>query len=304
VSNNNIKLGIIYGLSAYLIWGFLPIYWKLLDNVNAGAVLSHRIIWSFIFMIIFILVTKKGTLFIQQCKDIFANKKVFITIVSASLIISLNWLVFIWAVQNGYVIQTSLGYYINPLISVLFGVVFLREKLSNLQLFSFILAGLGVLYLTFDYGVFPWVSFLLAITFASYGLLKKVANVNAVYGLAIETFIVTPIALFYLLITFGGDIGFAGTSASEAILLLLSGAATAVPLLLFGLSVINIPLTMAGFLQYIAPTIMLLIGVFMYNEPFTSAHGVAFTFIWMSLIIFMYSSFRKQNKHRKQHLSS
>lgn len=298
MSNNDIKSGIIYGLFAYLLWGFLPIYWKFLENIDAGAVLAHRIIWSFVFMIGFILVTKRWSLFIQQCKRIFHNKKVLITITMASLLISFNWLIFIWAVQNGYVVQSSLGYYINPLISVLFAIIFLSERLSRLEMLSFVLAGVGVVYLTIDYGVFPWVSFVLAITFASYGLLKKIANVDATFGLAIETLIVTPIALLYLWFTFGANLGFQDTSGTEIILLTLSGAATAIPLLLFGIAVIKIPLSMIGFLQYIAPTIMLLIGVFLYKEAFTSAHSVTFSFIWLSLVLYMYSSLRNQRKRR------
>lgn len=298
MSNNNIKSGIIYGLSAYLLWGFLPIYWKFLENVDAGAVLAHRIIWSFVFMISFILITKRWSLFIQQCKNIVTNKKVLITITIASILISFNWLIFIWAVQNGYVVQSSLGYYINPLISVLFAIVFLQEKLSQLQILSLVLAGIGVVYLTIDYGVFPWISFILAITFASYGLLKKIANVDATFGLAIETLVVTPIALVYLWFTFGANMGFQDTSYTEILLLVFSGAATAIPLLLFGMAVITIPLSMIGFLQYIAPTIMLLIGVLLYKEAFTSAHAITFGFIWLSLVLYMYSSLRNQRKRR------
>lgn len=298
MSNNNIKSGIIYGLSAYLLWGFLPIYWKFLENVDAGAVLAHRIIWSFVFMISFILITKRWSLFIQQCKNIVTNKKVLITITIASILISFNWLIFIWAVQNGYVVQSSLGYYINPLISVLFAIVFLQEKLSQLQILSLVLAGIGVVYLTIDYGVFPWISFILAITFASYGLLKKIANVDATFGLAIETLVVTPIALVYLWFTFGANMGFQDTSFTEILLLVFSGAATAIPLLLFGMAVITIPLSMIGFLQYIAPTIMLLIGVLLYKEAFTSAHAITFGFIWLSLVLYMYSSLRNQRKRR------
>ena len=294
--DKKIRHGIFYGLSAYIIWGFLPIYWKLLDNVDAGAVLAHRIIWSFVFMILFILVTKKWSLFIQQCKEIFLNAKVVTLITVASLLISFNWLIFIWAVQNEFVVQASLGYYINPLISVLLGMIFLREKLSKLQIFSFILAGIGVIYLTFDYGIFPWVSFVLAITFALYGLLKKVANVSAVFSLAIETLIVTPIALVYILFVFGGNMGFGQTTISETLLLLFSGVATAVPLLLFGMTVIRIPLSMVGFLQYIAPTLMLILGVFLFGEAFTTAHIITFTLIWLSLIIYMYSSIRDRER--------
>lgn len=298
MSSSKGNIGIIYGLSAYLLWGFLPIYWKFLEGVDAGAVLAHRIIWSFVFMLLFILITKQWTLFIEQCKAIFSNKKVLLSITVASLVISLNWLIFIWAVQNDFVVQSSLGYYINPLISVLFAMIFLGERLANLQIFSFVLAGIGVVYLTIDYGVFPWVSLLLAISFAVYGVLKKVANVNAVHGLAIETLIVTPIALGYLLFTYGGNLGFSGVSPAEVTLLTFSGVATAIPLLLFGLAVVTMPLSVIGFLQYIAPTIMLLIGVFLYGEAFTSAHAITFIFIWISLVLYMYSSLRAQRKQR------
>lgn len=298
MTDKHIKQGIIYGLCAYIIWGFLPIYWKLLDGVDAGAVLAHRILWSFVFMIIFIFATKQWSLFVEQCKEIFLNVKVVTLITAASLLISFNWLIFIWAVQNEYVVQASLGYYINPLISVLLGMIFLRERLSKLQITSFVLAGIGVFYLTFDYGVFPWVAFILAFTFAMYGLLKKVANVSAVFSLAIETLIVTPIALLYLIVVFGNDLGFGQTNMTESLLLLFSGMATAIPLLLFGMTVIRIPLSMVGFLQYLAPTLMLILGVFLYGEPFTKAHIITFTLIWMSLIIYMYSSIQNQRRRK------
>lgn len=296
MNDSKVKSGIIIGIVAYLIWGFLPIYWKLLDNVPSGAVLAHRIIWSFVFMILYILMTKQSSLFIQQCKEIFLNKKVLLTITAASFVISLNWLTFIWAVQHDFVVQTSLGYYINPLISVVLGMFFFKEKLSKAQVFSVVLAGIGVAYLTIDYGTFPWVSFALAITFATYGLLKKIANVSAVFSLAIETLLVTPIALIYLLYTFGVGIGFGHATLSKDIFLLFSGVATAIPLLLFGMAVISIPLSMSGFLQYIAPTLMLFIGVFLYGEAFTTAHIITFSFIWVSLFIYMTSSIRIQKR--------
>src|SRR5690625_4503160 len=173
MENQNIKKGIFYGVSAYLLWGFLPIYWKLLESTSADVILAHRIIWSFLFMMIFIVVTKRLPTFLKECKRILHDKRTILIIVAASLFISTNWLIFIWAVQSGYVIQTSLGYYINPLMSVLFGVLFFKEKLTNAQTISTILAGIGVLYLTFSYGVFPWVSLSLAVSFAIYGVLKK-----------------------------------------------------------------------------------------------------------------------------------
>lgn len=301
MNDNKVKSGIILGIIAYILWGFLPIYWKLLDNVPSGAVLAHRIVWSFVFMVLYILFTKRWTLFIQQCKDIFFNAKVLLAITAASIVISLNWLTFIWAVQHDYVVQASLGYYINPLLSVLLGMIFLQEKLSKAQFLSFLLASIGVAYLTIDYGTFPWVSFALAISFATYGLFKKVANVSAVFSLAIETLLVTPLALGYLIFTFGIGIGFGDATITKDILLLFSGVATAIPLLLFGMSVINIPLSMVGFLQYIAPTIMLIIGVFFYGEPFTTAHIITFSLIWISLFIYMSASIRERKKKSTSH---
>lgn len=304
MNEQNVKKGVLYGISAYLLWGFLPIYWKLLESASAGVVLAHRIIWSFIFMIIFIIVTKRLKVFIKECKRILHHKRTMLLITAASLIISANWLIFIWAVQAGHVIQTSLGYYINPLMSVLLGVLFLKERLTPVQIISFILAGIGVIYLTISYGVFPWISLSLAITFAVYGLLKKVVHISSVFSLAIETMIVTPAALIYLLTMFGSNLGFANGSASVNGLLMTAGIATAIPLLLFGSSVQYIPLSMVGFLQYIAPTIMLFIGIFLYGEEFTSAHLFTFTLIWISLILYMSTSLQKKQKIRTDHQKS
>lgn len=299
MTERNIKYGIIYGTSAYIIWGILPMYWKLLDDTRADVVLAHRIIWSFVFMVAFILFTKKGKLFKEQCKQLIKDKKKLITITIASIVISVNWLIFIWSVQSGMVIQASLGYYINPLMSILLGVFILKEKLSKAQTLSVILAGIGVGYLTFSYGIFPWVSIALASSFALYGLLKKIVNIDAIYSLTIETLMITPLALIYLLSMFGPTLGFSNASLSTNSLLIAAGVTTAVPLLLFGLAVLNLPLSMAGILQYIAPTIMLFIGVFLYDELFTQAHLVTFTLIWLSLILYMTSSL-KQNKASRQ----
>ena len=290
------KQGIFYGIFAYVLWGVLPVYWKLLDTTGADIVLAHRIIWSFVFMLVFILATKRWAAFITEWKRIIRNRKTFLTISSASLVISLNWLIFIWAVQHDYVVQASLGYYINPLVSVLFAVIFLKESLSKLQTFSFIVAGIGVLYLTMNYGVFPWVSLMLAFSFASYGLLKKIASLDATFSLAIETLVVTPVALLYLWATAGISLGFSEEHVSIITLLIGAGVATAIPLLLFGSAVLYIPLSMVGFLQYIAPTFMLLLGVFLYNEPFTQAHIITFTLIWVSLVMYMFSSFQQHKK--------
>lgn len=300
MNNTNQKNGIIYALFAYLIWGFLPIYWKSLEGITAGPILAHRIIWAFLLLLIIILVTKQFRGFVKSIKDVFNSKKVLIILFSASIIISFNWLIYIWAVQNAHVIQTSLGYYINPLLNVVLGMLFLKERLSKAQTLSVALAAVGVLYLTISYGQFPWIALILASTFAVYGLLKKLITLNPIFSLTIETLFIAPIALIYLTFFNDSDTAFLALTPMTITLLIGGGVVTAVPLLLFGKAVQHISLSMAGILQYLAPTLILLIGVFLYDEPFTQAHLFAFVFIWSALIIYMISSI-KQNSHKSKH---
>ncbi|WP_047980580.1 EamA family transporter RarD [Ornithinibacillus contaminans] len=292
MEQNTEKLGMLYAASAYIIWGFLPIYWKLVDQVDAGEILAHRIIWSFVFMVLVILSVRKWSGFVQEFKRIIKDKKKFMFITLASVVISLNWLTYIWAVNSNHVIQASLGYYINPLISILLAIIVLKEKLTKSQALSVLLAGTGVLYLTISYGVFPWVSLFLAISFALYGVFKKVVDIPAMYGLAIETMIVTPIALIYLLIIPTNSFSAPNSSLADILLLIGGGIVTALPLLLFASGAKRIPLAMVGFLQYIAPTLMLIIGVFLYHETFSKEHFVAFGLIWLALIIYLASVYR------------
>ncbi|WP_099159312.1 EamA family transporter RarD [Virgibacillus ndiopensis] len=288
------KIGIIYTAGAYLLWGFLPIYWKLVQQVSAGEILAHRIVWSFLFMIGVILCVRKWSEFIKECKIIMQDKKKLIGITLASIVISINWLTYIWAVNSDHVIQASLGYYINPLVSILLGIIVLKERLTRSQLLSFLIAGVGVINLAVSYGVFPWVSILLALSFGFYGLLKKMVDIGAMFGLAIETMIVTPIAFIYLL-AISDNVGFTSGDLFNSTNLLLIGAgiATAVPLLMFATGAKQIPLSMVGFLQYIAPTIMLILGVFLYHETFSRAHLISFSLIWIALIIYMGSAQRR-----------
>ena len=287
--DREIKLGIFYTTFAYLLWGFLPIFWKQLDHVDAGQILAHRIIWSFVFMIIIVFVSKNWSKFIQECKMIWKTKKKLIGITCASLIISVNWLLFIIAVNAGHVLQASLGYYINPLVSILLGVIFLKERLSLWQIIATILAAIGVTFMTFQAGVFPYLSISLALTFGVYGLLKKIVPLKSMFGLTIETLLVTPIALIYLFQTNIGNITQIDWVSSTSGLFILSGVATAVPLLLFGAGAFRIPLSMVGFLQYLNPTIMLLVGVFLYKEPFTYVHLVTFGCIWSACLLYTLS---------------
>ena len=295
-----LNIGIFYALLAYLFWGFLPIYWKSLNEVNAGAVLAHRVVWSFVFLSLLVLLTRQTKPFIHAAYSIFKSKKTTVILFSASIVISLNWLTFIWAVQNDFVIQTSLGYYINPLISVVMGIVFLKERLSLAQGLSVSLVAISVLYLTFSYGVFPWVSLILAFSFATYGLLKKFIVINSIYSLTIETLFITPIALIFLLFFNQANTSFTEFPTSIILLLIGAGIATAVPLVLFGRAVQELSLSFIGILQYLAPTIMLLLGVFVYGESFTTAHFISFVLIWFALIIYITSSLL-DNSNKSKH---
>ncbi|MGX4670835.1 EamA family transporter RarD [Cerasibacillus sp. JNUCC 74] len=288
---SQIRSGSLYTIGAYVLWGFLPIYWKFLDHVSPGETLAHRIIWSFIFMFIIVLVTRNWHEFIDEWKTLLHDKRKLIGISLATVVISLNWLTFIWAVNSNHVVQASLGYYINPLISILLGIIVLKEAFTMRQTVSFILATIGVLYLTFSYGTFPWVSLLLATTFGLYGLLKKKLDIKAMTGLTIETMLIVPIAIIYVVMIPDHAFQINEFFSITNFLLMGAGVMTAVPLLLFASGAKRITLGMIGFLQYIAPTLMLLIGVFLYDEAFTSAHFIAFLFIWAALINYMLSSF-------------
>ncbi|TKD68303.1 EamA family transporter RarD [Pseudalkalibacillus hwajinpoensis] len=283
-------IGIVSGAGAYFLWGILPLYWKLVADVPSEEVLAHRIIWSFVFMIAILLVLGKLPSFQKELASILRQPKKLTAIAFASVFITINWYAFIWAVNHDHVIQTSLGYYINPLISVLLGILFLKERLSFWQMISFALATIGVLNLVFRFGEIPWVSLVLALSFGIYGLLKKTAKLGALTGLTIETLFITPFALIYLM-TVRNSIGDALYVENTMILALLLGAGivTAVPLLLFATGANRISLSMIGFLQYIAPTLMLIQGVFLYDETFTSAHFISFILIWAALLIFTLS---------------
>ena len=287
MENKEEKAGILYITAAYILWGFLPIYWKWIDHVPADEILAHRIVWSFVLMICIVFSLRKWKPFVQECKRIFNNKKQLFCITSASIVISLNWLTYIWAVNSDYVIQASLGYYINPLVSILLGMLVLKETLTKRQWVSFAIAGIGMLYLTFSFGVFPWVSLVLAFTFGLYGLLKKMVDMSAMFGLTIETMIVTPVAAIYLFAFPTQTVSVNSLFSGTGVLLIGAGIATAIPLLLFASGAKYIPLAMVGFLQYIAPTIMLVLGVFLFKETFSTAHFIAFALIWIALIIYM-----------------
>ncbi|MBB5323004.1 chloramphenicol-sensitive protein RarD [Anoxybacillus tepidamans] len=294
------KIGVIYTVVAYLIWGILPLYWKLLDHHTAAEILAHRIVWSFVFMIVLLAMTKQTQLCREQLLEMVKHPKLAGGVIASACLISVNWFIYIWAVNHGHIVEASLGYYINPLISVVLGMIVLKERLNIWQWISFLLAFLGVLIITFQYGKFPWIALSLALSFGFYGLTKKLASFDSAIGLTLETMIVTPLSLVYLIFLYSHYSATLSLSIWQALLLIGAGPATALPLLYFAKGTKRISLTMLGFLQYISPTLSLVLGVFLFRETFTKAHFYAFSFIWCALIIFSFSKTKRmQGWHHK-----
>ncbi len=282
------KKGVLYGIGAYVLWGFFPIYWKVLHQVSAFQVIGHRIGWSFIVLIFFIVITRQW----QEFRSVASNAKTIGIYAIAGVLLSINWLIYVWGVNADFIVETSLGYFINPLLSVLLGVLFLRERLRSAQWIPVVLAAIGVIYLTVVYGRLPWIALSLAFSFGFYGLVKKLAPLGSLYGLTLETAIVFPIALVYLIfVEINGAGAFLHNGMRIDLFLAGSGIVTTIPLLMFASAAKQIPLTMVGILQYIAPTLQFLIGVFIYKEPFDQAHLIGFGIVWIALIVFWVENF-------------
>lgn len=299
----NEQKGILYAFGAYGIWGLFPLYWRLLDQVDSMEILLSRVIWSFVFTTVFILILKHKNLLIEDLKTIWKNKKVFLALLAASFAISCNWFIYIFAVNNGHVIETSLGYYINPLITVLFGMLFFKERLSKMQLVAVIVAFIGVIVLTVSYGNIPWVAMLLAFSFATYGALKKKITLDATRGLAIETLFILPFALiYYIYIMSTNQMSFLHVSWQTDILLILAGVVTAIPLVLFSKGAKLLPQYLIGFIQYITPTTLLIFGIVLYHETFSTIEFISFSFIWLAILIFTVSTIVESRKrHNIEH---
>ena len=289
----NYKQGIFFGLAAYVLWGILPVYWKALKLVSPFEILSSRFMWSCVFVFLLIIFQKKWPLFAKEVKQVFSNVKTGAAMAAAGITISFNWGTFIWAVNNGHIVETSMGYYINPLVSILFAVVFLRERLDKMQLAAITCAFIGVASMVYSFGKIPWVSLTLAFTFALYGLLKKILPVSALTSIMLETLLITPLALVYEYNLWQQGVSFYASGNLQVIMMLTgAGVVTAIPLLLFTAGARLLPLKIIGFLQYISPTLTLLIGVFVYNEAFTASHLLAFGWIWAALLLFIVSQLR------------
>lgn len=280
--------GVLYALGAYSLWGLLPIYWKLLDQVPVFQLLGHRVVWSFVFLALTLLLTGQWT----SLKKTIRQPRTVLVYTLSSLLIGVNWFIYVWAVHEGFIIETSLGYFINPLLSVLTGVIFLRERLRAGQWLALAIAAGGVLYLTFAYGSLPWIALSLALSWSVYALVKKLAPLTSLQGLTLETAALLLPAIAYLIWSEveGRGILFHYSLGSD-ILLIATGLVTSLPLFLFALAVIRIPLSLIGVLQYLSPTLQFLIGLLIYHEPFDSSRFVGFALIWTALLVFALEGF-------------
>ncbi len=289
MDRKNYISGLIYGASAFTMWGLLPLYWKLVSAITPYQIFAQRVVWSFFFITFILVIRKRLPILIAALKSGNEWRKILLP----SLFISINWLLYIWAVNNNFVIETSLGYYINPLVLTLFGYIFYKERLNNLQKIGIGLAAIGVAVKTVLYGKLPIVALVLAVCFGSYGLLKKKSNLDSLTGLGFETMIIGFPSLIYMgLMEFSGR-GITGNlPGSFWLLIALSGIVTATPLLMYAESTKKLPLNVVGFLQYISPTIALMLGIFVFGEPFELGSLIAFSFIWIGLGFFTYSQFK------------
>jgi chloramphenicol-sensitive protein RarD len=296
-SHQEKKIGYIYTSLAYLLWGFLGLYWDALGTVSPLEILAHRILWGFIFIFtIMIFQSSKRVAFFTMLKEFKVNFKQFFYFFVASLAISGNWLIFIWAVIFGHIMEASLGLYITPIVSMVFGVFVVKDRIRTGTLISMLIAFLGVLVITYDYGKIPWIAISLATTSGIYGLVKKYIKADALVGLCKETMMVTPFAIVILVFLHQKNILDFGSNIHVSILLIFAGIFTVLPLLWFTEGVKRISLGTIGFFQYITPTITFLLGVFIFKNTITVVHWISFSFIWLSLAVFSFSSWKGKNK--------
>lgn len=283
------RLGVAYALAAYLSWGILPLYFKAVESVPTLEVLAHRVVWSLVFLVIVTTVRRRWAGF----RPLFRSRRIQLTLMVTTVLIAMNWGVFIWAVANGRLVEASLGYFITPLVSLLLGFVFLKERLRRLQTVAVVLAALGIVWMTARYGHPPLISMVLAFSFGFYGLLRKQVPATGVQGLTAETLMLTPVAAGWLIWKArAGDMVFLHTTPTMNVLLLSAGVLTAMPLIWFAEGARRLRLATMGFMQYLAPTGQFLLAVAFFGEAFTSDHVVTFGLIWTALALYSYDTFR------------
>ena len=289
------RAGLLFGLGAYLAWGVMPLYFKALAHVSALEIVAQRVIWSMVFMAALVALWRRW----PAIRAALGTGRVLITLLITTLLIGTNWLIFIYAVVSGHVLEASLGYYLNPLVNVLLGVVLLKEKLSRAQVFATLLAAAGVAVLAAGAGSGLWISLTLAATFAVYGFLRKIVAVDSLEGLSIETALLSPLALAWLVwLQADGSAAFASVTLTTDLLLVLGGAVTAIPLLMFTAAARRLPYSTLGFLQYVAPSLQFLLAVLAFGEPLTTAHLICFAAIWTALAIFSFEGLRSAHRGR------
>ena len=273
----------LLGVAAYSLWGAFPLYWPLLEPAGAVEILAHRILWSLVTMGVIAVVLRRG----PRVRALFADRRTFTLLALAAVVVTVNWATYIWGVNNGRVVETSLGYFINPLVTVLMGVFILRERLRPLQWVAMGVAAAAVGVLTLDYGRLPWVALILAFSFGSYGLAKKTANVGAIDSLVVETSVIAPVAAVYVgWLATSGQSSFASHGAGHALLFATTGIVTAIPLICFGGAAIRVPMVTLGLLQYLAPIFQFALGVLWFHEDMPAGRWIGFGLVWAALVLF------------------
>lgn len=289
------RQGVFFALGAYTMWGIAPIYFKALAQVSALEIFCHRVIWSFIVLALLLHFTRSW----RPVKQVVTHPKLLLTLVLTSLLVGANWLIFIWAIGANHILDASLGYYINPLFNVLLGMLFLGERLGRLQWLAVALAGIGVLIQVIGFGSVPYVALALATSFGLYGLLRKKVNLNAQVGLFVETMVLLPGALIYLLaFAQSPTANMLNNTTNLNVLLLAAGLVTTAPLLCFNAAATRLMLSTLGFFQYIGPSMMFVLAVLIYDEPFAPAKAITFGFIWTSLVIFSLDGLTRSRRSR------
>ena len=274
--------GIAYALGAYTLWGLFPLYFKLLEHVPALQILAHRMVWSLLLVALILLALRRLSWLARL------NRGVVARFALSATLLSCNWGTYIWSVNHGHVIEASLGYYINPLVNVALGTLLLHERLRALQWGAVAVACVGVLWMTFEIGHVPWLALVLALTFAGYSLARKTAPLGSLEGLALETALMFPLALLYLgWCSAHGSNAFSAGDGAQRALLAAAGPVTTIPLLLFAAGARRIPLSMLGLLQYLTPTLLLVLGVWLYHEPFSSTRATGFGLVWAGIALYM-----------------